>query len=308
MTFDSRSRMGLQPSHQANWYTKSGVRKKRKLIEQNGLPDFRYCKFVTLTVDPAIGTPKEAYEMGMERMKTFFAQSRAIMGPYEWGRRLEFQENEYPHWHLIITYPKKIPKECLKLFTEWWNLGRVNVKGITAKDFNYLFKYASKSSENGFDEQTGLPYPSWVLDYQTITKDGRVSTGMRFWQTSKGFYTKNRQQTQQSKEKRFSLLPLTMRQKYLQQLRKARLILRNEEGTVLNSVNVVLKHSYGKLIHTISLLAAQAKATSVPGELRIKCSLNQILKEILICQKTKLTQLQFQCLDPRTVYVSMDWW
>ncbi|GHB99560.1 hypothetical protein GCM10007047_14790 [Cerasicoccus arenae] len=86
-----------------------------------------------------------AFEKGRKRMRRFLARVRKAIGPFAWAWKLEFHEDGYPHWHLIIDYRKKIPPDFLEMFTIWWGLGRVHVAGIKQKQFEYLFKYVSKN-------------------------------------------------------------------------------------------------------------------------------------------------------------------
>ncbi len=173
-----------------NWFTPRGVYLKRKEIEEKGIPDLANCKFITLTIDQRRHCDRrEAYEIGKDRLRRFLAKLRAVLGsnlPFAW--KLEFHENGFAHWHLIIVYRKYIPIEMIKQFNDWWGLGRVHTTRITKEDFEYLFKYVSKGAWSESNED-GINLPDWVLDYYNFDEKGRRSSTIRFWQTGSGFHT-----------------------------------------------------------------------------------------------------------------------
>jgi hypothetical protein len=306
--FDELHRLEISSLNTPNWITEGGVRKKRKQIQLKGLPNFKYCKHITLTIDPANGDPRFSYELGKDRMRRFLANIRKVTGiKFGWAWRLEFQENEYAHWHLIVIYRKKIPKDMLQFFTKWWNLGRVKVQGLTSENFNYLFKYLSKGSEHGFDLKTGLALPSWVLDYQTVRANGRKTAGIRFWQTGGHFYTREKKPNREkSKPQRYSLVPYTLRERYQMLIRKVRFCMRNGYGKVRKSVQFNLSRSYGEFLHRISKTIQEGNATPLDDEHYWKCRINLIFKELQQWQKQKLISIYYSFPNLGMAYISLD--
>ena len=100
-------------------------------------------------------------------MRQFIYELRLKVGVkfgYAW--KLEFHENGYPHWHCLLLYKKKMPYSYVD---DCWRLGRTNTQRVKSEEFEYLFKYVSKTVEN---------IPDWVQDAQFP---------ISFWQTS-GFH------------------------------------------------------------------------------------------------------------------------
>ncbi|WP_404422010.1 hypothetical protein [Nibricoccus sp. IMCC34717] len=78
--------------------------------------------------------------------------------------KLEFHEDDWPHFHFIFLTRRFLPGELL---TDLWGLGFTEVARITESEFRYLLKYVTKD---------GRP-PEWVLRMPRI----------RIFQTSPGF-------------------------------------------------------------------------------------------------------------------------
>lgn len=202
---------GVKDFDPANWYTSTGVRKKQREIARRGLPDIRGCLFFTLTIDPSLGLEKETYERGKDQLRRFLEKLRKYWGTKEpsgrykfgWAWKLEFQENGYAHWHLIVKTKKRIKMKDLQLLNQFWGLGRTNVKRINTEDFNYLFKYVSKCAAYSQGDDSGIALPIWVLDYERIDEEtGKPFTRMRFWQTGSGFYDGPKKPTKRKPVKR----------------------------------------------------------------------------------------------------------
>lgn len=171
----------MRPYEAPNWFTQSGVAMKRRLIEKKGLPPFKQCLFITLTIDQIAGGRQETYEKGKDRIRRFLAKFReTIRKSFPWAWKLEFQDNGYAHWHLVIHYKKRIPRDCLSWLSDWWGMGRVNVERLRYKTFRYLFKYVSKGAFSESSDE-GINLPDWFLDM-------KGSSRLRFWQTGGGFY------------------------------------------------------------------------------------------------------------------------
>lgn len=167
---DSSDEVIIKNTQPANWITPQGVWKKQKEIEPR-MPNIRFARFVTLTIDQSKYLDAEhAFEVGRRHLRQFFYDLDKGLGnaertPYCW--KLEFQENGWPHWHIILLYFKKLP---LDLLNKCWGKGRTDVEMIRDTDFKYLFKYAAKGVGD---------LPQFILDTKQV----------RFFQTSKGFLT-----------------------------------------------------------------------------------------------------------------------
>lgn len=198
------------------WLTAPGVAKKRKAIERKGLPSFRNWRFITLTLDQDLfeDCPLSGYLHAKDHMRRFlFACRKAGLWAEDakWAWKMEFQENGWPHWHLLVGRTRKFSVEELATIGRLWGLGRTNVERVRVDEFLYSFKYAFKTAFQATDDDdySGANVaPGWFLDFlgsKTVTvrwkdEDGNEHSErsskpssfsrVRFWQTSKGFYTK----------------------------------------------------------------------------------------------------------------------
>ncbi|MGE9295982.1 MAG: rolling circle replication-associated protein [Puniceicoccales bacterium] len=294
--------------HGANWFTSRGVYLKRREIEKKGLPVLKRCKFLTLTVDGhGYISERKAYELGKERMRRFLAKLRSVIGPFAWAWKLEFHEDGYPHWHLIIDYRKMIPPDFLDRFTDWWGLGRVNVAGIKQKRFQYLFKYVSKMASGDCDPDAEIDLPSWVLDYFKILADGRRSAGIRFWQTGGGFYTMVKAApAKPKKEKRSSRLPLTIRQRWEMWKRKATVFVRGMHGDIRCSRQILFRQPYHEVICQVIRAFVDGKAAHVPNVLGFMCGLSIISNQIDEWILNKIKQMAVYRSRTEMVFLSVD--
>lgn len=205
----------------SNWFTAEGVNKKRRQIELRGLPSFHCWRFITLTIDQAKFIargegPCEAYLAGKERMRRFMDEARKSglwKSSHKWAWKLEFHRSGWPHWHLLVGRKSIFSVEEMSLITELWGLGGTSVEMVRNEGFIYTFKYAFKSvlMANDDEETHGPEFfedatcvPDWFLDYLgfKMVKVKHPETGeifesfkpvsfskVRFWQTSKDFYT-----------------------------------------------------------------------------------------------------------------------
>lgn len=140
-----------------SWYTREGAQKKLSQLEAKGLPSFRDWRFITLTVDPKqFASAQSAYEYINERFRYFMRDLRHTLGVSNLSfiRKLEFQRNGWPHWHVILDYKKKIDHSRL---LDLWSYGFVEIQRIKSKSLKYLFKYVAKGLESTL--------PSWFLQY-----------------------------------------------------------------------------------------------------------------------------------------------
>lgn len=158
-----------------SWFTSEGARLKARRLQQAGIPNMGNWRFITLTVADRTSSPLAVYLRGKERMRRFLARVRQAIGDFRWCWKLEFHEDDYPHWHVCLEYRQRIPEEMLCELERWWGLGRVNVERIKSRHLYYVFKYIAKGVED---------LPVWVANYK-----GRL----RVFQTSRGFFTHRKQ-------------------------------------------------------------------------------------------------------------------
>jgi len=172
-----------------SWFTALGVWKKRRLIEGKGMPNLHNWRFITLTVDPVrYPCPLAAYLHGSDHMRRFLYSCRQAglwKASCKWCWKMEFQQNGYPHWHLLVSRRSKFSHDQLGFLGFLWGMGRTSVERVNEKDFRYNFKYAFKpvllENETGESDEFERCAPDWFLDYQSskLVKvkdaDGNVS-------------------------------------------------------------------------------------------------------------------------------------
>lgn len=211
------------------WFTADGARLKARRLQRSGLPDMTNWRFVTLTVAARNIPPEQAYERGKDRLRRFLARFREAIGhDYLWCWKLEFHEDGYAHWHLLLEYTQRIPEEMLPELEKWWGLGRINVKRVKQRDLYYVFKYVSKGLED---------LPAWVEHHR-----GRL----RVFQSSRGFFSRAQRREKQSTEPRSCLLPLTLGQKLEWDQRKALMVETTLQGELRMSI-VKLRMKFSEL-------------------------------------------------------------
>lgn len=197
----------LHPYASESWFTESGARIKARRLQKAGLPDFTNWRFITLTAANRAISPQAAYQTGKDRMRRFLARFRQALGySFRWCWKLEFHDDGYAHWHLLVDYTKRIPREMLPNLEKWWNLGRVNVRRVKGRDIRYVFKYVSKAPED---------LPQWVLEFEGT---------MRVFQTSRGFYTAKPPRKIQKREPQFCRIKVDLITRQTWDGRKGRLV------------------------------------------------------------------------------------
>jgi hypothetical protein len=197
----------LRPYYAESWFTAEGARLKARRLQQAGMPDLTNWRFVTLTMATRRIPPSSAYQLGKNRLRRFLARFRQALGrPFRWCWKLEFHEDGYAHWHLLIEYPKPLPEEMLPELESWWGLGRVNVKRVKQREIGYVLKYVAKGPED---------LPAWVMEHK-----GRL----RVFQTSRGFFTRPKAKPREKQAPRTCLLPVSLRTRLQWDARKALLV------------------------------------------------------------------------------------
>ncbi|RYD43249.1 MAG: hypothetical protein EOP85_10365 [Verrucomicrobiaceae bacterium] len=250
-----------------SWLTSHGVNRKRKMIEAKGLPNMTNWRFITLTVDRTkFPDPLQAYLHGADRLRRFMEAGRKLKlwkSDTKWAWKFEFQGDGFPHWHFFIGSRFKYTRKQLEQVKEIWGMGRTEVQRIEDSKFGYGFKYAFKpvsmeSEEWEADEFERLA-PDWFLDYvgkKEVRVDVRDDSGevvdtyhaeksvtfrrVRFWQTSKGFYTGRRQEVRPAKPQKTWGVPVTVRHALDNESRTVQVIARRGSGQYESSLCVTL--------------------------------------------------------------------
>ena len=112
--------------------------------------------FITLTYDPEqFKSPLDCYrrakaERHVRRFIERLGQKLGRSLTARWVRKLEFQGNGFPHWHLVLKVPQFVKKEDI---ADAWQWGFVDVKRTTQRRLQYFAKYISKADE----------IPGWLL-------------------------------------------------------------------------------------------------------------------------------------------------
>ncbi|MEO0797548.1 MAG: hypothetical protein AAFX93_20570, partial [Verrucomicrobiota bacterium] len=74
---DREPHLEVKPYNAPNWYTRSGVELKRRAIEKKGLPPWKQCLFITLTLDQVVDNRVDSYELGCLASNTSSIKARA---------------------------------------------------------------------------------------------------------------------------------------------------------------------------------------------------------------------------------------
>lgn len=203
----------LHPYYSESWFTPEGARLKYRRLQRAGLPDFKNWRFITLTMATHAGHPWDAYVRGKDRLRRFLARFRRAIGrPFRWCWKLEFHEDGFAHWHLLVDYTKRIPREFLPNVESWWGLGRVTVQRVRRKEIFYVFKYVAKSIED---------VPEWVAHHK-----GRI----RVFQASRGFYSKRPARKSERKEPATCLVRIDLITRQNWDARRALLVTEDKHG------------------------------------------------------------------------------
>ena len=203
----------LHPYVSESWWTPEGARLKVRRLQRAGLPDFKNWRFVTATVALREISPLEAYNLGKERMRRFLARLRKALGrAFLWCWKLEFHQDGYPHWHLLVDYRKPIPPEIMQEMEQWWGLGRINVRRVKGADIRYVFKYVAKGPEE---------VPEWVARHKGM---------LRVFQTCQGFFTVRKARKTKGGEPKSCLLRLDLVTRHKWDRRKAVLVMEDLQG------------------------------------------------------------------------------
>ena len=193
----------VRPIPQCNWFTKLGALAKRKQLEQKGIPDLKYWKFITLTLDPKkVGNHESGMHYGKARMKRFYEALDNKFGFRTSCMKMEFHKSGAVHWHIMYDYKKKFTKSEMAFISDAWGLGRINIKANKCSNLDYMWKYVTKG---------GTDIPDWFMDGW---HDGKTYEKTRFWSARKGFYTGAPAKAKEKKPKKTSHVYWTVRELY----------------------------------------------------------------------------------------------
>lgn len=243
-----------------SWLTPWGVAMKRRMLEAKGLPDMKGCRFVTLSLDPALFDydPLAGYLAGKDKLRRFLDGCRkcGIVEAKEWWAwKLEFQRNGWAHWHLVMERKRKFSLRELNRIGELWGYGRTNVRRITKGRFGYQFKYAFKGVYQDDAEGERLCVPRWFLDYYAPGVDGGKPCSfarVRFWQTSQGFYTGASVPAPEACEAQSSILPRPLSEVIEDRARGLVVIARDRFGNYVKGKSLhlgVSRHQFFRVHH-----------------------------------------------------------
>lgn len=275
--------------HRPSWLTSIGVSRKRRLIEGKGMPNLHGWRFITLTLRrDRFDNPLQAYLHASDHMRRFLYACR-LQGLWalhaKWCWKLEFHSDGWPHWHLLVERKKRFSQDELKAVARAWGLGRKTVKMVNEKGFSYNFKYAFKpalvSSDDGESDDFERCAPDWFLDYQAsktvrvnwTDEDGTeqservtkpvTATRVRFWQTSRGFYTGRKKEVSPRKEQTTWTVPFTARESLDKQLRTVQVIARRASGQYKQAACVTLSVPLEKFWNLVGFDTVNAGAVGL---------------------------------------------
>lgn len=250
-----------------SWFTALGVWRKRRMIEGKGMPSLHNWRFITLTIDPKrFPCPLAAYLHASDHMRRFLYACREAglwKNSCKWCWKMEFQQNGYAHWHLLVSRRSMFTHKQLEQIGDLWALGRTSVERVNEADFRYNFKYAFKpvlmEHEHGESDEFERCAPDWFLDFKT-TKLVRVDADegavevekpftfarARFWQTSRGFYKTKPKAADVAKAPSSCAVPRTPREVLQRQSRTLQVFSRHANGDYEKASTVVLDISLEK--------------------------------------------------------------
>lgn len=265
-----------------NWFSSVGVLKKRRQIEGRGLPSFKNWRFITLTLNRDLfDSPLEGYLAGKDKIRRFLNAARKEnlwSTSARWCWKMEFQRDGWAHWHLLVDRTAKFTEAQLTRIGELWALGRTNVERVQENDFLYTFKYAFKpvfvEGEGDFEDGDSFVLPHWFLDYvssKTVKveqPDGSIQEAekpvtfakVRFWQTSKGFYTGKPIAVSERKEQSTWTIPLPVRDLAERASKSVQIISRKRSGRYLKSAIITLSICASQIWNLAAWYAVDGKA------------------------------------------------
>lgn len=314
--------------HRPSWFSARGVHAKRKLIESKGMPDLHNWRFITLTINPErFESPEEAYLFASDHMRRFLYACRKEglwTTSAKWCWKLEFHASGWPHWHLLVERTAKFTHEELRRIDANWGLGRTNVERVNERGFRYNFKYAFKAvaveGDEGEPEQFA---PDWFLDHQRTKpvevvwtdEDGveHRATEMkpvtfsrvRFWQTSRGFYTGRKKEQKEREEQSTWVIPRNAREVHDDQNATVQVVARlgngDYQGSMCVRISGTLEHFWNLVgfdtIHA-GAVGLAVKSFVIPTH-RITTDPKTLWKLQPLLKRNRLTLRHAQLLQQR---------
>ncbi len=290
-----------------NWFTSHGVYLKQKALAKEGFPMCDNWMMITLTIDQnQFSSPEEAYDFLLDsknsgrnnRVAKYMRDVSAKL--VSWGyfeeakhcvswRKLEFQTNGWPHWHIFTNILKRLTKPQLRTVCEMWSYGRVRYDKLDS-NAHYAFKYAFKSpfKRAKFDPNGGMTIeeslmqsalPKWFADKYEIAEGKPFSYDRaRFFQRSRNFLINHRDWLLSQGQRvraykvikpvkpslpKSSLRVIRVSERLSQHLSKVQITARNESGDYIESKIVQLNvpfHVYSETTLIPKLLKGSAVA------------------------------------------------
>lgn len=263
--------MDIKDYQPPNWFSAVGISKKRKQIEAKGIPDMTNARFLTLTLNQMLFLNElDGYLQGKARMRRFTLKARDLFKDrYDdiwscWKLEFHTEEDSYgwPHWHMGLAVTHKLSHEEMALLSEYWGLGRVNVRRIKGRTLDYFFKYCFKAPMAG-----EAPVPDWFQDHIESTDKGiKTFSRVRFWQASPNFYTGIKEKPVEKKEPQTCLFPRTVREQIELWARMVQLTATGPDGTYLKSSVTVLAVEKKHFFTALSCLIIGGAAVHVDGK------------------------------------------
>ncbi|MFK5921657.1 MAG: hypothetical protein QM496_05715 [Verrucomicrobiota bacterium] len=275
-----------------NWFTPEGVRMMRNKILAKGVPDMTNWRFITLTLNPDLFVDEvDGYFKGLDRLRRFNAMMKMQFGDHfeiKHCWKMEFHggnglNHGWVHWHMAMSITRKLTVFEMQMVSEFWGLGRVNIKRIEGATLDYMFKYLFKNPDG-----SNSTIPDWFADYQG--DDGKTFDRARFWQTSPHFYTGNIDTELKKKlEPKSCLLPWTVRAKLDRWACCVVLIARDSQDRYLGSQVTRLKSLKSTFFTDLNNLVFIGKA-SLPYNKQYYTAAKNIEKHIESWQKNLLSK------------------
>lgn len=280
----------------ANWWTPEGLRKKRKIIESKGIPSMHLWRFTTVTFDRHDnrhgGCELTAYKLGKKKLRKFLQKLRNRFGEFEWCWWFQFQADGWPHWHFAWSYKRKLTQEDFAYIARAWGYGRVNTEMINEaeEDFRYSFRYPFKPQFQEGDSAV----PDWFADHYADARDGNKPESfarVRFWQTSRGFYTGKTPVPNKKRNPKTSTVPYPVRYHLQRWNNTFQLVATHQDGTYIRSRVTLGSGPWRKLKAAIYKLILQGKAVPL-GNHRYEVEPHYIKPYISKWHRPRLDQIQ----------------
>lgn len=145
------------------WHKDGAYKASRKLLNQ-GLPDCKNAKFLTLTVARRDSEGNELYRGPADCYEKLKKEPAYLVQRLKYLKyriiayivKLELHEDGWPHWHLVLWCKDYIPFEAIN---DKWSHGFTKINKVRKEQgLIYTLKYSFK----------GVDPPDWVKEYGRI--------------------------------------------------------------------------------------------------------------------------------------------